>query len=76
MKKIYDVTYGESSVCKLDGYFPENKEFSTIVYFHGGGLEAGDKADKNYQEIAESFVKYGYGFISVNYRMYHRQSRL
>jgi dienelactone hydrolase len=70
MKKIYDVTYGDSSACKLDGYFPENKEFSTIVYFHGGGLEAGDKADKNYVEIAESFVKNGYGFISVNYRMY------
>ena len=27
--------------CKLDIYYPENKkDFSTIVWFHGGGMEA------------------------------------
>ena len=30
--------------CKLDVYYPENKkDFSTIVWFHGGGLEGGGK---------------------------------
>ena len=28
--------------CKLDVYYPENKkDFSTIVWFHGGGMEGG-----------------------------------
>ena len=30
--------------CKLDVYYPENKkDFSTIVWFHGGGMEGGSK---------------------------------
>ena len=30
--------------CKLDIYYPENKkDFSTIVWFHGGGMEGGNK---------------------------------
>ena len=30
--------------CKLDVYYPENKkDFSTIVWFHGGGKEGGSK---------------------------------
>ena len=29
--------------CKLDIYYPENKkDFSTIVWFHGGGMEGGN----------------------------------
>ncbi len=31
--------------CKLDIYYPENTDgFSTIVWFHGGGLRAGNKS--------------------------------
>ena len=30
--------------CKLDVYYPENKkDFSTIVWFHGGCMEGGSK---------------------------------
>ena len=30
--------------CKLDIYYPENKkDFSTIVWFHGGGMEGGNR---------------------------------
>lgn len=30
--------------CKLDIYYPENcKNYPTIVWFHGGGLESGSK---------------------------------
>ena len=70
MKRICDVQYGNASECTLDVYLPDGESVGTIVYFHGGGLEGGDKSDKNYVEIAESFVKNGYGFVSANYRMY------
>ncbi len=70
MEKIENVRYATDEWCQLDIYLPEKVGFETIVYFHGGGLENGDKADKWYVEIAESFVKAGYGFISVNYTMY------
>lgn len=68
MRKILDVVYNGN--CRLDAYLPATNGFPTIVYFHGGGLESGDKADQNYVEIAKCFVCAGYGFLSVNYRMY------
>jgi len=31
--------------CKLDIYYPENEDsFTTVVWFHGGGLTAGEKS--------------------------------
>ena len=70
MKKVKNIVYNEATGCCLDAYLPAVNGFPTIVYFHGGGLEAGDKADENYLGMAESFVRNGYGFLSVNYRMY------
>ena len=70
MKKILDIQYSEPSICKLDIYLPDEQSLGTIVYFHGGGFECGDKADKSYVEIAEDLTKKGYGFVSANYRMY------
>ncbi|MBQ8374242.1 MAG: alpha/beta hydrolase [Clostridia bacterium] len=67
---LKDVGYKPQEQCKLDCYFPETKGFPVIVYFHGGGLETGDKAQTAIVEIAERFVQNGYGFVSVNYRMY------
>ena len=65
---LLNIQYNEN--CCLDAYLPSSYGFPTLVYFHGGGLEAGDKADRNYVEIAKRFVGEGYGFLSVNYRMY------
>lgn len=70
MKMISNVQYGEFSENKLDVYLPEGEGYSAIVYFHGGGFVEGDKAETCYKEIAETFVKNGYAFLSVNYRMY------
>ncbi len=71
MKILKNLSYDERyEACMLDIYAPERQTKETIVYFHGGGIQSGDKADKNYIEIAESFVKEGYAFVSVNYRMY------
>ncbi|PWE00935.1 alpha/beta hydrolase [Marinilabilia rubra] len=51
--------------CALDIYYPENKEnFSSIVWFHGGGLSAGQK------EIPEALKNQGVCVIGVNYRLH------
>ena len=70
IKTYLELCYNRQTKCCLDMYLPSLRGFKTIVYFHGGGLEAGDKADKNYVEIAKRFAECGYGFVSVNYRMY------
>lgn len=68
MRGLLNIQYNKN--CCLDAYLPSSYGFPTLVYFHGGGLEAGDKADRNYVEIAKHFVDVGYGFLSVNYRLY------
>ncbi len=54
----------------LDMYLPETKGFTTVVYFHGGGLTGCSKEDPQYVEMAKGFAKAGYAFVSCNYRMY------
>ena len=45
MKRLLDIAYDCGEKNKLDAYLPEGKELPIIVYFHGGGLEGGDKGD-------------------------------
>ena len=54
--------------CKLDIYTPDTNNFETIIWFHGGGLETGSRKDA--EKLAEGFLKAGYAFVSVEYRMY------
>jgi len=68
MKTFLDIKYNQYAA--LDVYAPEGKSCPVFIYFHGGGLEHGDKAEQCIRENAESFVKAGYVFVSVNYRMY------
>jgi pimeloyl-ACP methyl ester carboxylesterase len=50
--------------CKLDIYYPTNKKaFSTVVWFHGGGLEGGNK------EIPVQLKNQGFAVVAVNYRL-------
>lgn len=50
--------------CKLDIYYPENKkDYPTIVWFHGGGLEGGSK------DLPDELKNKGIAVISVNYRL-------
>ena len=50
--------------CKLDLYYPaDKKDFATLVWFHGGGLEAGEK------HFPKEFLNQGYAVIAVNYRL-------
>ena len=50
--------------CTLDLYYPQNtKNYSTIVWFHGGGLTGGKK------EIPKALMDKGYAVIGVEYRL-------
>lgn len=50
--------------CKLDVYYPtDKKDFPTIVWFHGGGLEGGSK------HIPQELMDKGFAVVAVNYRL-------
>ena len=50
--------------CRLDLYYPaDKKDFATLVWFHGGGLKAGEK------HFPKEFLNQGYAVIAVNYRL-------
>ena len=53
-----------ASQCKLDLYYPKGqKNLTTIIWFHGGGLTAGSK------EIPKALMEKGYAVIGVGYRL-------
>ncbi|WP_298153653.1 alpha/beta hydrolase [Flavobacterium sp.] len=50
--------------CILDLYYPtKQKNFATVVWFHGGGLTGGSK------EIPKALTEQGIAVIGVNYRL-------
>lgn len=50
--------------CQLDIYYPENtKDFTAVVWFHGGGITNGNK------HIPEKLKEQGIAVIAVNYRL-------
>ncbi|HPF50155.1 MAG TPA: alpha/beta hydrolase [Draconibacterium sp.] len=50
--------------CILDLYYPENAtDFTTVVWFHGGGLTSGEKF------IPEKLKEKGIAVVAVNYRL-------
>jgi len=68
-----DIFYRDASVepvtdymkkrCVLDIYYPKNKQgFATVVWFHGGGLKAGNKF------IPEWLKNKDIAIVAVNYR--------
>jgi acetyl esterase/lipase len=51
--------------CKLDLYYPVNTEnYTTVVWFHGGGIKAGNK------HIPDKLKEQGIAVIAVNYRLH------
>ena len=73
MRTFLDIQY--NSYAALDVYAPEGEGYPVFVYIHGGCLVSGDKADTFIKENAESFVKAGYIFVSVNYRLYGKGAK-
>jgi len=50
--------------CKLDIYYPaDTKDFTTVVWFHGGGITSGEK------QIPEKLKEKGIAVVAVNYRL-------
>lgn len=50
--------------CKLDIYYPsEEKGFATIIWFHGGGINSGNKY------IPEQLKEKGVAVVAANYRL-------
>ncbi|MEN8115982.1 MAG: alpha/beta hydrolase [Bacteroidota bacterium] len=50
--------------CRLDIYYPESAEnYTTVVWFHGGGIKAGNK------HIPEKLKEKGIAIVAVNYRL-------
>ena len=71
-KLIESVQYWEDTVltdymterCHLDLYYPDGKtDFTTIVWFHGGGITGGEKF------IPEEWKNKGLAVVAVNYRL-------
>ena len=51
--------------CKLDIYYPKDTtEVATLVWFHGGGLESGEKY------IPDGLLNKGIAVVAVNYRLH------
>lgn len=52
------------SRCRVDVYYPDTKDFTTVVWFHGGGIKAGNK------HIPEKLLEKGIAVVAVNYRLH------
>ncbi len=59
-----DVTGAMQQRCRLDIYFPTQRQpVSTVVWFHGGGLTAGERS------IPMQLRNRGIAVVAVNYRL-------
>ncbi len=69
MRKIENIAYTEADIerQKLDLYLPTNKKFPIFIYFHGGGLESGNKDN---QLFVSCLTENGIAVVCANYRMY------
>lgn len=65
------VTDYETTRCKLDLYAPAGTKvpLPVIVWFHGGGITAGDKGSKDTAAVAARIAQDGFLVASVNYRL-------
>ena len=73
--RINDIQYTTSENayakerCKLDVYYPtEMHDVPVVVWFHGGGIEAGNK------HIDSELLESGYMVVAVNYRLLPKAS--
>lgn len=67
-----DIVYADNPRLKLDIYKPVSttgsKKPATIIFFYGGGWEAGEKAD--YKFVAEAFTSQGMMVVIPDYRVF------
>lgn len=69
MKLLENLTYANSDAAQvLDVYLPDIAVSAVFVYFHGGGLDHGDKSVAS--KMGEYLAERGVAVVSANYRMY------
>lgn len=68
MSSFLDICYSAQSKQCLDIHLPTQSSFPVLIYFHGGGLESGDKGDDKI--FFDYLTEQGIAVVSVNYRMY------
>lgn len=55
------------SICRLDLYYPaDKKDFTTLIWFHGGSLKHGSRF------IPEALMDKGIAIVAIDYRLYPR----
>ncbi|MES2593785.1 MAG: alpha/beta hydrolase [Verrucomicrobiota bacterium] len=60
----------EKERCKLDLYLPTKGEgFTTLVWFHGGGLTGGSKESEVMKRLGTSLAEEGIAVVVPNYRL-------
>ncbi|MFK8114727.1 MAG: alpha/beta hydrolase [Rubripirellula sp.] len=60
-----DLTDYMKQRCRLDVYYPVGKrDFSTVVWFHGGGLKSGKRS------VPKGLQEKGVAVVAVNYRLH------
>lgn len=74
-KTLVDLSYRKDAIgyagerCKLDLYYPtDQKNFCTVVWFHGGGLKEGNKS------VPKELKNQGIAVVAVNYRLHPKVS--
>ena len=70
MKLLKDICYAkrEGKELLLDIYLPDRSEFPVFVFFHGGGLEGGNKSTA--ERFAGYLIDRGIAVVSASYRLY------
>ncbi len=69
MKEILNLYYTEHNDNNrmLDIYLPDNDNFATVLWFHGGGIESGSRHG---EDIPMGLLKEGIAVVCPDYRMY------
>ena len=65
MKKDWNLNFYKDLY--MDLFLPEQEEFYTIIYFHGGGLVEGDKGDIH--QYCEHLANLGFAVATANYSL-------
>ncbi len=72
MRTIHNIRYSDLGHERqvLDLHLPDRESFPVFIYFHGGGIEGGDKAETLYQPMIRDLVEAGVAVAMSNYRLY------
>jgi arylformamidase len=60
-----NISYGDSEKQKIDLFYSEKEDDPTLIFFHGGYWQRGDKSVYNF--LANSFVEHNINLILVGY---------